>query len=106
MNVEVSTHQAHRDLLAKMFQQRPFICIDAQECRDLVGENYMQRISEARRQLRMNIECVPQYAMIDGHNKRISGAYRFRPNALGRDAADLVAYKPQPLFDTPSGWQR
>ena len=106
--VETSVHAAHRDALAVLFRGRPHVEISAVECRILVGENYMQRISEARRQLQMNIECVPQYAMICGKKKRISGAYRYRPDAIGRDAADLVRAVPQdlPIFGDQPGAYR
>ena len=107
--VEASAHKAHRDALVALFHANVNEVVSAHNCRILVGENYMQRISEARRQLHMNIECVPQYALIGGKKKRISGAYRYRPDALGREAGDLISAVPQclPIFgDQPGAFQR
>lgn len=103
IRLEKSTHQGHRDALVAFFQEHVNQVVTWELLERLVGRNYQQRISDARRQLGLNIENVPRLAL-DG--KRLTGDYRFRPLALGRDAADLVAYVDQPLFGQPSGWQR
>ena len=110
MNVEVSTHQAHREMLRAYFTARAFRVIRWQDIERLVGRNYQQRISDLRRS-GFNVENVPRFMIrrdAEGRpmSKRATGDYRHRPEALGRDAADLVDYKQQTIFDTPSGWQR
>lgn len=96
-------HVAQRDQLAALFEAHPHTVIRHEVIEGLVGRNYQQRISDARRDLRMNIENVKRYGA-DG--KRLSGDYRFRPAALGRDAADLVHAQPVNLFTGQlSGWQ-
>lgn len=104
------THRGHRDALAAHFRARPHRVIRWQALVDLVGLNFMQRISEVRTQLHMNIECVPRFAIRrdgDGkpHVKRVTGDYRFRPEALGRDAADTWSATPMrlPLLDGERG---
>ncbi len=108
VRVETSAHQAHRALILALFRSRPHQVVSWQELDRLVGANFMQRISEARRgEDGLKIECVPRYAEIDGRRKRITGDYRWRPEALGRDAADYAAYKPCSLFDgAPGAFQR
>ena len=103
---EKAAHRAHCDQLAQLFQSRPFQVIGFETLVALVGANYMQRISECRRTMSLNLECVPRYAMIDGRKKRITGDYRYRPDALGRDAADLTKAVAQDLFTDLAGWQR
>lgn len=96
-------HVAQRDALAALFRAAPHTIIRHEELEALTGRNYQQRISDARRDLRMNIENVKRYGA-DG--KRITGDYRFRPAALGRDAADLTHAQPVNLFTGQlSGWQ-
>ena len=102
-----SDHRAQRDLLAAYFRAHPYEVVTWETLERLIeSPNFMQRISECRTQLGMReLENVPRYAMIDGRRKRITGDYRYRPEALGRDAADLTEFKDQPLFGQPSGWQ-
>jgi hypothetical protein len=87
----------------RTFRAHPYEVITWDILQGLVGRNFQQRISEARRQLKMNIENVPQFSA-DG--KRLTGAYRFRPEALGRDGADLTKAKEQDLFTDLAEWQR
>lgn len=71
-----------------------------------VGENYRSRISPLRKKRGMNIENIPAFKA-DG--KRTYGSYRYRPNAIGREAADFLPGDPLhgTLFDThPGAWQR
>jgi len=103
---EKAAHRAHVAQLAQLFRSRPCEIIDWRELDALVGANYMQRISECRRTMKLNIECVPRYAEIDGRRKRITGDYRLRPEALGRDAADLSKAVEQDLFTDLAEWQR
>lgn len=111
MNADIAAHQAHRDKIAAYFQARPFQVVRWQDLIALVGLNFMQRLSNCRTELSMNIECVPRYAIRrdatgQPHAKRITGDYRWRPHALGRDAADLVNAQPVNLFTGElSGWQ-
>ncbi len=103
---EKDIHRGHRDALAALFQARPFQVVSPDILEELVGRNFQQRISEARRQLHMNIENVPRR---NAEGKRLTGAYRYRPEALGRDASDLVNAAPQclPIFgDQPGAFQR
>lgn len=96
-------HVAQRDQLAALFEAHPHTVIRHEVLEGLVGRNYQQRLSDARRDLHMNIENVKLYGA-DG--KRLTGDYRFRPAALGRDAADLVNAQPVNLFTGQlSGWQ-
>ncbi len=108
MATEKATHAAHRASLLALFRARPFEEISGQALKELVGDNYMQRISEARRgEDGLKIECVPRYAEIDGRRKRITGDFVWRPEALGRDAAWSATPQRLPLYDGPiSGWQR
>ena len=103
MNVEVSTHQAHRDLLAVYFANHPYEIVSWETLEQLVGRNYQQRISDVRTQLKMDIENIKRTSP---EGKRLTGDYRYRLNALGRDAADLVNAKPQGLFDSEPGAYR
>lgn len=111
MSVEIAAHLAQRHKLAAYFQARPFQVVRWQDLIALVGLNFMQRLSNCRTDLNMNIENIPRYAIWrddkgQPHAKRITGDYRFRPQALGRDAADLVHAKPVDLFTGElSGWQ-
>lgn len=100
---EKAAHAYHRDILAAYFRARQYEVVTWETLEQLVGRNYQQRISEARRQLKMNIENLPQY---NSDGKRLTGAYRFRPEALGRDAADLTKAKEQDLFTDLAGWQQ
>lgn len=109
--IEKATHQAHRDALAKYFEARQFRVVRWQELERLVGRCYQQRVSTARRELKMNIENVKRFIIIrdaEGkpHAKRATGDYRYRPNALARDAADFSKAMPQSLFHDQSGWQQ
>lgn len=97
------SHRAQRELLAAYFAAHSFQVVTHETLVELVGENYRSRISELRRQ--MPIENVPVFHQIDGKRVRGYGSYRHRPEALGREASDFTAYKPQTLFDEPSGWQ-
>ena len=96
-------HLGHRDVLAAFFRDHPFQVVTWELLEQMVGRNYQQRISEARRQLDMNIENVPRRSP---EGKRLTGDYRFRPEALGRDAADLTAATAQDLFTDLAEWQR
>lgn len=98
-----ATHVAHRDALAVYFATHPYEVVAWETLEALVGRNYQQRISDARLQLKMDIENVPRSAP-DG--RRLTGDYRYRLNALGRDAADLTQAQPVNLFTGElSGWQ-
>ena len=103
MATQKDVHRGHRDSIAALFQARPFEVVSHEELEKLVGRNWQQRISEARRQLKMNIENVPRR---DADGKRLTGDYRYRPDALGRDAADLTKAVAQDLFTDLAGWQR
>lgn len=106
VNDEKAHHQSQRDQLARLFASRPHDLIRHEELEALVGRNYQQRISEVRRQLRLNIENVPRRDPLT--LKLLSGDYRYRPNVLGREAADFVPGDPEAgtLFDLhPSGWK-
>ena len=71
-------HLGHRDVLAAFFRDHPFQVVTWELLEQMVGRNYQQRISEARRQLDMNIENVPRRSP---EGKRLTGDYRFRPEA-------------------------
>ncbi len=103
MATEKDVHTGHRDQLAAYFRSHPFQVVTWETLEELVGRNYQQRVSEARRQLTMNIENVPRHSP---EGKRLTGDYRFRPEALGRDGADFTKAKEQDLFTDLAGWQR
>ena len=99
---EKDVHRGHRDLLAAFFQEHPFQIVTWELLDQMIGRNYQQRVSDARRELHMHIENVPRYSPA---GKRLTGDYRFRPDALGRDAADTWTAQPArlPLLDGPVG---
>jgi hypothetical protein len=105
VGVEKQTHHAHRDALAVFFANHPYQIVTHELLEQMVGRNYQQRISDARRELQMNIENVPRS---DPAGKRLTGDYRYRPEALGRDAGDLVHAVPQdlPIFGDQPGAYR
>lgn len=88
-------HAAHRQKLIELFTSRPRVEIEASELIELVGPNYMQRISELRTGkagAKMNLERVPRYVVKDGIRHRTAGAYRFIDfQPLGRDSTKPTA---------------
>lgn len=101
-------HKAQRDLLAAHFRAHPYEVVTWETLEYLVGRNWQQRLSDARREEKMTIENLPRYADFAGRRKRITGNYRFRPHAEGRDADKIIKHADShigPLFDQPSGWQ-
>lgn len=101
-----SLHHGHRDLVAAFFREHPHQIVSWELLEQLVGRNYQQRVSDARRELGMNLENVPRF---DAAGKRLTGDYCYRPHALGRDAATVVSYADShlgPLFDRPGAFQR
>ena len=107
---EKAAHVAHRDAMVAIFRAEPHQTISYERLL-AITPNFMQRVSEARQVLKAEgvLENVPRYAMIDGRRKRITGDYRFRPAALGREADTHVRHADAhlgPLFDTPGAYQR
>lgn len=90
---EHAQRQAHRDILVTWFAQHPWVEITPDALKDLVGDNYQQRISDCRRVklngVLMHIENVPKWATdADGSKRKLAGSYRYRPHGkpLGRSA--------------------
>ncbi len=99
-------HRGHRDQIAALFQARPFEVVSHEELEAVCGRNWQQRLSDARRQLKMNIENIPRH---DANGKRLTGSYRYRPDALGREADTVVTEADShvgPLFDRPGAYNR
>jgi hypothetical protein len=90
---EKQTHRGHRDLLAAYFQARPGVVVSHQALEALVGRNYQQRISDARRDLGMHIENVKR---TDECGKLLTGDYRYVP---ATETVSLDSYREVPLFD-------
>lgn len=104
---EKDVHHGHRDALAAFFQEHADQIVSWALLEALVGRNWQQRVSDARRQLKLNIENIPRFGP-DG--KRLTGDYRLRrADALGRSADLPVIHADAaigPLFDTPGAFQR
>lgn len=91
---EIRSQQGNRDTLAAYFKLHPLEDIEAATLKDLVGDNYQQRISECRRELGMYLQNLPRIGEDgSGAPKRLAGAYRWYPDgkSLGRDAGTVVA---------------
>ena len=109
VNAEITSHLGQRDVLAAYFRAQPDKVVRWQTLVDLVGLNYMQRLSNARTQLQMDIECIPRWKIVrDAAGKaivrRATGDYRFKPASLGRSADVQITAQPRlPLYDGPAG---
>ena len=93
---ELSERQAHCAILSAWFRSHPLQEITPAELKQLVGDNYQQRISELRKSPGpMHIENVAKWeTRSDGKKRKLSGSYRFHPQQpLGR-SADVPLSRP------------
>lgn len=97
---EIADRKADRDKIAAMFRANELRVIPV-HILQAVTPNYHQRISECRRELRMDIRNVPVYiALADGKTKRLAGNYKFHPT-LGSREGTQPSVELWPVPDSP-----